>query len=272
MMPRVTLLCSDGPHHLYLAAELLKAFGSLRVIVESGHDQAASLRRNGHYRAYLWTLYHGLRRKLFGYEAYRKRYFARTEGPRTWTALSQEPDVEFHDTPSINDPLVGQILRGGVSDAYIVMGTKKIGSSVLSAIPAGRILNIHGGYLPDYKGNHCFFFALHEGRHDRLGTTIHRVSAGLDAGDIVSRHCVQPAEGDNSETLYSRAEKAAIDHLVARLRRTPDVSTWDSAPQEARGRLYRMRDRGPLVELAHHLGRVWRRRPVARGAGKEPVR
>lgn len=33
-MTNVTLLCSDGPHHLYLAAELVTAFGRVRVIVE----------------------------------------------------------------------------------------------------------------------------------------------------------------------------------------------------------------------------------------------
>ena len=154
-------------------------------------------------------------------------------------------------------------LREDMSDVYIVMGTKKIGEALLSLVPPGRIINIHGGHLPYYRGNHCFFFALHHGEFDKLSTTIHRVSAGLDTGAIISRHPVRFSDGDNSETLYSRAERAAVDSLVARLKQNADLATWHSEPQPDVGSTY-LRDRGPLVELAHHLGAIRRRRRQAR--------
>ncbi|MFM0593778.1 formyl transferase [Paraburkholderia dilworthii] len=252
-MPDITLLCSDGPHHLYLAAEILKTFGKLRLIVEPGHAQASRLWRDGHYRAYGWTLYHQWRRGLFGYNAYRQRYFTQGEAPLTWDALRRDPCVRLIETPWINDPCVVETLREEGADAYIVMGTKKIGAAVLAQIPPERILNLHGGHLPHYKGNHCFFFALHHGEFDKLSTTLHRVASGLDTGAIVSHHTVQFQQGDNSETLYSRAEKRAVDNLVARLKMDPDVTRWDSEPQPNAGATYRMRDRGPLVEIAHRF-------------------
>lgn len=267
-MADITLLCADGPHHLYLAAEILNTFGKVRVIVEPGHAQASRLRRNRQYRAYGWTLYHTWRRRLFGYDAYRSWYFSRTDAPASWDALRADPRVRYVETPWINDERVLDALSGNESDVYLVMGTKKIAPAVLALIPPDRILNIHGGHLPHYKGNHCFFFALHHGELDKLSTTVHRVASGLDTGAIVSHHTVQFQPGDNSETLYSRAEKRAVDNLVARLRRDPDVARWDSEPQAATGHTYRMRDRGPLVELAHRLA-LLRRRRAASAPGRE---
>ncbi|KGB92084.1 MULTISPECIES: formyl transferase [Burkholderia] len=268
-MTDITLLCSDGPHHLYLATEILNAFGQVRVIVEPGREQASRLLRKGHYRAYFWTRYHEWRRKLFGYDTYRRRYFLRDDGPQTWDALRRQAGVRYLETSWINDTIVLDALREKISDVYIVMGTKKIGTAVLSLVPSDRIVNIHGGHLPYYRGNHCFFFALHHGELDKLSTTIHRVSAGLDTGAIISRHSVRLSPDDNSETLYSRAERAAVDSLVARLKRDSDIATWNSEPQPDIGSTYRMRDRGPLVELVHHLSAVRRRLAAGANRGKE---
>ncbi|WP_431824925.1 formyl transferase [Burkholderia sp. F1] len=252
-MPSITVLCSDGPHHLYLAGALLDAFGKVRVIVEPSRAQARHLRGRGLYRSWLWTHYHALRRRLFGYDAMRRRHFRRAHAPTTWTELRRHAGVSYVEVESINDASVVDALRAERCDACIVMGTKRIGPAVLDAIPAARVLNIHGGHLPEYKGNHCFFFALHHGDLDKLSTTVHRVASGLDTGDIVFRHAVQYLPGDSSETLYSRAERGAIDRLVACLLHDSDVSRWPSEPQAPVGRTWRMRDRGLRVELVHHL-------------------
>lgn len=263
-MCKVTILCGDGPHHLYLAAEVLNAFGAVTVIVEPGRMQTARHLKRRAYRAWLWSTYHDLRRKAFGYDTYRRRYFARRQEPRSWEALERMPAVRVMRTPWINDAGVVDELRRARADVYIVMGTKKIDAAVLAEIPADRIVNIHGGYLPDYKGNHCFFFALKNGELDKLGTTVHRVTSGLDTGEIVMRFPVRYKNDDNSETLYSRAEKQAVDGLIARLQRNPDPSTWESLPQTTTGTVYRMRDRGPLTELVYRLALRKRRHGPAK--------
>lgn len=262
-MSKITVLCSDGPHHLYLVNELLSAFGNVRVIVEPGQQQAARHLRKMALRPFLWSTYHQFRRQLFGYDQYRKAYFTSKREIQSWDALADQPGVTLLTTPWINDPSVVAELQRAPADAYIVMGTKKIGADVLAAIASDRIINIHGGHLPEYKGNHCFFFALKNGDTDKLSTTIHRVASGLDTGDILMRCPVRYEDGDNSETLYSRAEKIAVDKLVARLKVEPDVSKWSSTRQELGGAVYRMKDRGPLTELSHVLAMRKRRLQLA---------
>lgn len=264
-MTQVTILCSDGPHHLYLAAEVLNTFRQVRVIVEPGDQQVRRHLERKQWRPFLWSKYHQLRRKWFGYDAYRQQYFQRSRGAQTWDAFAQQPGVTLLRTSWINAPEVVSALQHTVADIYIVMGTKKIGAAVLNAIPSDRIINIHGGHLPEYKGNHCFFFALKNGDIDKLSTTIHRVTSGLDAGDILMRCPVRYQEGDNSETLYSRAERSAVDRLIAKLKEDPVLAHWPGTRQEPVGMVYRMRDRGPLVELAHRLGMRKRRLQLADG-------
>lgn len=273
-MTNVTVLCSDGPHHLYLVNALLQAFGKVRVIVEPGQQQTRRHLLRKAWRPYLWSVYHDVRRQLLGYSQYRQQYFTPKPGSaaqpasqswRTWEMLATTPGVTLLTTPWINETAVVTELQRARADAYIVMGTKKIGAEVLAAIPPDRILNIHGGHLPEYKGNHCFFFALKHGDVDKLSTTIHRVASGLDTGDIVMRCPVRYEEGDNSETLYSRAEKRAVDTLVGRLKADADVARWNSTRQEAGGTVYRMKDRGPLIELSHRLGMRKRRLQLAAG-------
>ena len=128
-------------------------------------------------------------------------------------------------------------LREDMSDVYIVMGTKKIGEALLSLVPPGRIINIHGGHLPYYRGNHCFFFALHHGEFDKLSTTIHRVSAGLDTGAIISRHPVRFSDGDNSERSI-RAPNEPQWTVSSPAKQNADLATWHSEPQPDVGSTY----------------------------------
>lgn len=250
-MPRITLLCSDGPHHLYLAAELQKTFGTIRLIVEPGHCQSARVWKTGNYRGYLWIKYHETRRFIFGYSKYRQQYFKRNDEIKDWKSLLDTKGVKYLQTPWINDSCVVNELRMEESDVYVVMGTKMLRQEVLSEIPSDRIINLHGGHLPDYKGNHCFFFALSNGDYKKLSTTVHRISLGLDSGEIISQHTVNFKKNDNSEKLYSRAEKIAINELINKLKIMPDIARWESLPQEDKGKVYKMRDRGPILEIKH---------------------
>ncbi len=118
------------------------------------------------------------------------------------------------------------------------------------------IINIHGGHLPDYRGCHCFFFALLEGRFDAIGSTIHYVDRGIDTGDIIQ--VARPAidDSDSPESLYCKAERLAARRLVEHLHALRDGRPVLSMPQQFRGRLCLRRHRRP----AHDLRFAWRRR------------
>ncbi|WP_029005937.1 formyl transferase [Azorhizobium doebereinerae] len=243
---RIAILCSDDAHHGYLVARLAERFDIAAVVVEPGDAQTRRLRRRGRYRDWLWARYHRLRRDLTGLNRYRRAYFG-GGGPRP------VPGAVWLETETANAPAVADLLRASRPDVTVVMGTSILKPPVLEA---GRCaINIHGGYLPFYRGNHCFFFALYEERFDRIGSTIHFVDAGIDTGDIIELVVPPLHADDNAERLYCRAEKMAIDRLAEHLARLEQGRPLPRRPQAGTGRTFRTRDRHPWHDL--HL---WARR------------
>lgn len=247
---RLVVLTSDGPHHRYLVATLLAAGFDVRaVVIEPWAAQRRRKWQRRKYQDWAWAVYHDWRRRLLGLDAYRRGAFADLPSP-----MAPEPLVLT--VPSVNDPAVVGLLETTRPDATIIMGTGIVGKRVLVA--AGDVvLNVHGGYLPDYRGNHCFFFALYNGDFDHVGTTVHFVDPGVDTGDVLE--VVVPAlrGSDNAEAMYSRAERMAVHRLVAWLDHWERGGRLPRTPQAVEsGRQYDIRDRKPR----HDLSVWWRRR------------
>jgi folate-dependent phosphoribosylglycinamide formyltransferase PurN len=248
---KLAVLCADGPHHKYLVAQLQDLFDLAAVIVEPEAEKMKRLRRARRARDYLFAVYHGWRRKLLGLDAYRADYFSLPGEKPT------PPARRTLITESINSDAAADLLAETAPDLTVVMGTSILRAKTLAA--AGVAVNIHGGFLPDYKGNHCFFFALYEGRFDRVGSTIHFLDAGIDSGDIIE-HIIPPLyPDDNAERLYCRAEKMAIHRLIQLIAQFEHGEAWPRHAQSEKGRTIRTRDRNPYHDLA-----LWFRRRTGR--------
>lgn len=244
----VAVLCSDGPHHRYLVSALGAAgFDLSAVVIEPDSAQRKRTFRARRYRDWYWSTYHSVRRKALGLNAYRRRYFSDAPIPVTVPRTVLTVD-------SINSAPVIDLIARIKPDITIVMGTSILSKRLLG-VTGPVTLNVHGGYLPDYRGNHCFFFAVSNGDFDKIGSTIHFVDANIDSGDLVEVIKPPIRSSDNPERLYCRAEKIAIHHLVTWLHYAEAGGVIPRQPQPFKGKLYRTRDR----KLRHELSYWWRR-------------
>lgn len=244
---RLAILCSDDAQHVFLQARLAAEFDVRLVLVEPASAQRRALLARHRYVDYSAHVYHSWRRRLCGLDAYRRRYFALPPGAHL-------PASAPRTVASINDESVPRLLQEAAPDIVVVMGTSILRRAVLEAAGAA-ILNIHGGYLPDYRGNHCFFWALYDDRPDRIGSTIHFVDPGIDTGDVVEVVPVAVTTSDTAETLYCRAEREAISHLVHWLHLLEAGQQLPRMLQTQPGRAHRVRDRKPWHDLV-----LWVRR------------
>jgi hypothetical protein len=104
------------------------------------------------------------------------------------------------------------------ADLFVVFGASYIKGPLIDHLVERRALNIHMGLSPFYRGSSCNFWALHDGRPEYVGATIHLLTRGLDSGAML-RHAV-PAAGDTDPfVLGMRAVKAAHEALVDSIRR-----------------------------------------------------
>ena len=71
------------------------------------------------------------------------------------------------------------------SDIYIVYGSSYIKGELIEFLMKKRVINIHAGVSPYYRGAGCNFWALYDGNPHLVGATIHLLSKGLDSGPIL---------------------------------------------------------------------------------------
>lgn len=246
---RIALLRSDDAHHIYLDYHLSDRFSLVCRIIEPAGNQRRKLLSNKRYQDYIYTIYHIWRRQLLGLNRYRHLYFTIPIAESKATAC---PTITVD---SINNSQVKDLLKQTSPDVTVIICTSILTKETLDAAGA-TVINIHGGYLPAYRGNHCFFFAVLNQDFDRIGSTIHFVDAGIDTGDIIERVVPDIHQTDIPEALYCRAEKMAIHRLIQWLDYLEHGGTLPRSPQSYRGRLYRTRDRGPILDLMMWLRRI----------------
>jgi hypothetical protein len=195
---RIILVTRDSVFGRFVAAELTSAGAVDRVIIET---RAPSLRF--------------LRRRLlrvgpfnFALQAALGRHF-RVEGIRQLGAPSLPSHTRVHDVNTCTFSAM---------DLVLGFGTSYVTAATLARLPNG-MLNLHTGYLPDYRGVKSEFWALHNEEPERAGWTLHFMTPELDAGDIVLQRRVPASDGESPGSLRARLVRDAIPAIAALVRR-----------------------------------------------------
>lgn len=77
------------------------------------------------------------------------------------------------------------------ADVLISCGTQMIVPDTLLALFGPRAVNLHPALLPEYRGPWPYLPMLLDGRGDRDGgVTLHRLTSGIDEGDIIAQERV----------------------------------------------------------------------------------
>lgn len=248
---RITLICSDDPQHTYLRYLFDQHFPGYQCIIEPNEGQVRHLKNKGRIWDLLYMRYHSRRRKLTGDSRARKAFFS------ALVPEGYDPSKPVLKVDTVNCPVVWDHLDSTQPEITVCAGTKYIGKKAIAR--AGMMINLHTGYLPDYKGNQCIFFALYDGAMDKLGATIHQVSPELDGGAILKRVFPPIYPKDSKERIYARCQLMMMDQVVELVYDQLEGKEWRFEQQSGEGRMFRHRDRTPLKEL-----RYWWRRKTGR--------
>ena len=142
----------------------------------------------------------------------------------------------------VNDPnLVDQLLAHQV-DTLAVFGTSLLKEPLLSTFPR-RIVNIHLGVSPYYRGSGTNFWALYNEDLHLVGSTIHYIDAGVDTGEIICHVQAPIVDGDTPHTIGNKVIEESVYAVVRVLHLmddgpVPAVAQWKAE----KGHVYRMRD------------------------------
>ncbi len=115
---------------------------------------------------------------------------------------------------TLNDPATLQSLDDAGVDTVAVFGTNLIKSVLLNRY-ADRMVNMHLGLSPYYRGTATNFYPLLNEEPEYVGATIHLLDTGIDTGPIL-RHA-RPAitADDGPHTIGCKAIASGIEAMIA---------------------------------------------------------
>jgi hypothetical protein len=197
---RATLVTHDSVFSRHLAAHLAAAGALDRLIIE---------RRSAPPRFYWRKLKRvGLSNALFQVWLNRR---IRTSAARV---LADLPMPRHESATSIGECTFAE------DELVIGFGTSIVSADTIARAPRG-ILNLHTGWLPDYRGVKSEFWALARDDRDKIGWTLHYMTPRLDDGDVVLRRRVDVRGNDVGQIRARIVLDAArgIAELVQTVRR-----------------------------------------------------
>jgi methionyl-tRNA formyltransferase len=157
------------------------------------------------------------------------------------------PEVLHIGQGKLNHPETLEAIRNFQPSKIIVFGVSLLGPGYLSPY-AHRMLNLHLGLSQYHRGTSCNFWPVHEGRPGLLGATIHKITSGIDTGEIIRQETIQLDENDDEQAL---AGKTLIlgTRLVIETLNNPTVREIVGNGSKINGKLYQMKDFTPRATL-----------------------
>jgi len=155
----------------------------------------------------------------------------------------------------LNSPATVDFLVSHGVDTLVVYGTNLFKPPLLTRW-AGRIINLHLGLSPYYRGTATNFYPLLNEEPQYVGATIHQIDAGIDSGPILRQARPSIVADDAPHTIGCKAILAGVEAMIAvlddlgRTERKP-VPQW----KVPNARLYLRKDYHPrqVVELYRKL-------------------
>lgn len=127
--------------------------------------------------------------------------------PTVETAL--ENNISLFQPESINKDEFYNVLTDLAPDFLIVVAYGKILNKRTLALPKIMPLNIHGSLLPILRGASPVEHALLYG-FDKSGTTLQKMDAKLDEGDIILQHEISIDSNWQFNDLYDKIKESGV--------------------------------------------------------------
>jgi len=98
-------------------------------------------------------------------------------------------------------------------DLVVSVAAPQVFKQRLIELPRYGCINIHGSTLPKYRGMLPNFWQIYNGEKN-AGTTIHRINAGIDDGDILLQKESPIQKGESFDSLATRAKRDGANFMI----------------------------------------------------------
>lgn len=165
-MKKALVLTSNKRRHMYLTHQVAKNFDLVGIISEPKKD------------------YYSNQADESELVAKHLQKLTETEADYFETVEFAPADLKLIDRKSLNDDSVVEWASAKEPEVIFLFGTGILRDGWLNTFD-GKIVNLHLGYSPFYRGSATLFWPFYNRDVSKLGTTIHIAAKKVDAGGIL---------------------------------------------------------------------------------------
>jgi folate-dependent phosphoribosylglycinamide formyltransferase PurN len=187
---KALVLTSDSLRHLYFAKKINDTFSETVFLVEEKKNYYQNQKNNS-----LLINKHFEKIKL---------------NEKKWFKVNNNICTYFKLVDDINNRNLFNWVKTQRFDVICLFGTSILNETWINEFP-NRIINLHLGLSPYYRGSATLFWPFANQELEYLGTTIHLASKKVDAGNIINRNYPNFIPEENYYDITSRLIKDSID-------------------------------------------------------------
>ena len=139
-----------------------------------------------------------------------RRYFSTAQ-------VCDDHGVRVVNVRDINSPAFLAAAAEWNLDLIVSVAAPQVFRDRLIGLPRRGCINIHNSKLPKYRGMLPNFWQMYHGEK-AVGTTIHRINAGIDDGEILLQAETPITEGESLDSVIRRTKRFGAKLMVEVLR------------------------------------------------------
>jgi methionyl-tRNA formyltransferase len=125
----------------------------------------------------------------------------------------EKNDIDIIEVEDINSDEVRDFILSKSPQLVVVSGAPLLKKRIIKAAE-GRIINLHPGLAPQYRGRYGSFWPIYNEEPELVGVTVHFVDEGIDTGAILLQEQVDYDPHDTMKIITYKQHRTGADLLV----------------------------------------------------------
>jgi folate-dependent phosphoribosylglycinamide formyltransferase PurN len=250
--PKALVLTSTSQRHRYFALEMAKIFDVVGVMAEAKQNYFTEARRAPSVEKHFEQL-----------AIVEKEFFP----------LPSVNSIEIRNFPNLNAPESVAYAKSLAPDVICLFGTSILKKPWLEAFP-DRIVNLHLGLSPFYRGSATLFWPFYFRELECLGATIHLAIQKVDAGAILKRVKATLLPGDSYYAATTRLIRDSIHAFPITAKHYLEGSSKPFPQENVAGRVLKKSDfnESKLLTVLDYVGGGLTQEQISRAVGSSTCR
>jgi methionyl-tRNA formyltransferase len=220
MKNKIVLLLSNDEFSTIIYQALQKDFHIAGVLIDAPVSKKklikGRIRRLGFWYVFFQLIFQVLVVKLLKKEGKKRIEEIKQQNNLSISAI---PDDIIKYRGSVNTEKAIEQIKTLSPDLVFVNGTRILSKKLIQSLTV-KMINMHAGITPNYRGVHGAYWALYNEDYEHVGTTIHYIDAGIDTGKVIMQRKIEVTSKDNFATypyLQVVAGVAMLKEVIKRL-------------------------------------------------------